>query len=114
MTFSPLLSAFRFFAAALAACAFVIAPVAEAQHLDFDPAAACEAAQADSDADRDAPDHGDHDHHAHNCGTCHLHVLRRDVSATAFMEDGERSVRPPLTEDMVSLPPGSLYRPPRA
>ncbi len=109
MMLSSFLSPFRLVAAALIACAFLIAPMAEAEHVQIETATACDTEHGDGDTD-----HGEHDHHAHNCGPCLIHLLRRDSNSECIFQAGIQSIRPLLSEDLVSLPPGSLYRPPRA
>lgn len=114
MTVSPIVSTLRLLTAALVACAFLIAPVADAQHVDIEPATACDVSHETSDSGERAPNDDGHDHHAHNCGPCHIHHLRKDFTLDSFVHLAKQPVRPPLSLELSSLPPGSLYRPPRA
>lgn len=111
---SSFLSPFRLVAAALIACAFLIAPMAEAEHVQIETATACDLEHVDDAHGDGDTDHGEHDHHAHNCGPCLIHLLRRDTNSEYIFHADIQSIRPPMSEDLVSLPPGSLYRPPRA
>ena len=113
MTVSPILSTLRLLTAALVACAFLIAPIADAQHVEIEPATACDMSHETSDSGERAPDDDGHDHHAHNCGSCHTHLLRKDVAPESFVQMRKQALRPPSSKDLSSLPPGSLYRPPR-
>lgn len=112
MIASPFLSALRLVAAILVACTLLIAPAVEAQHVDAAPTAACDVGHDASETGGE--DTGDHDHHAHKCGSCHIHLLRKETSADHLFVSAAQSLRPPLSQNLSSLPPGSLYRPPRA
>lgn len=114
MMLSLFISSNRLVAAALIACAFLIAPMAEAEHVQIETATACDMERVEGAYVDDDTDHGEHDQHAHNCGPCLIHLLRRDKNSECIFQAGTQSIRPLLSEDLVSLPPGSLYRPPRA
>lgn len=111
---SLFISSTRLVAAALIACAFLIAPMAEAEHAQIETANTCDLEHfAETHGDGDS-DHDEHEHHAHNCGPCLIHLLRRDTTSECIFHAGIQSIRPPISESLISLPPGSLYRPPRA
>lgn len=114
MNIVPILFAIRLAAAALVACAFLTVPMADAQHVDYEPAVACGVDQSLAHDGEGESDHDDHEHHAHNCGSCHIHILRRDIGPHPFAPTSANAIRPPLAENLTSLPPGNLYRPPRA
>ena len=114
MTLSPFLSAVRLVSATLVACAFLIAPMAEAEHVQTQTVKTCDIEHVAEESDEGGADHSEHDHHAHNCGPCLTHLLRRDTVSSYFAQTTMLSIRPPLSEDFASLSPGRLYRPPRA
>ena len=83
------------------ACVFLYAPVAEAEHLE-------------TVTEKDQPNQGDHDHHANHSGPCLQHLLRKDWNQDSFICASEGAHIPLLSVSLLSRPPGSLYRPPRA
>lgn len=70
MTLSPFLSAVRLVSATLVACAFLIAPMAEAEHVQTQTVKTCDIEHVAEESDEGGADHSEHDHHAHNCGPC--------------------------------------------
>jgi len=114
MALASKITALRCCLAVLVAFGFMLPPMADAQHLETEPAVFCEIDHDSSDVGERDLDHSEREHHAHNCGPCHIHLLRRDMTSDFSAASGPATIRPPLSEDMVSLPPGSLYRPPRA
>lgn len=114
MIIAPIRSAIRLLAATFVACAFVLAPMADAQHVELDTAAACEIDHALSDAGDSRPDNNDHEHHVNHGGSCHIYALRKDVGPNCIEPTNEPAMRASLKEDVVFLPPGNPYRPPRA
>ncbi|MAN45742.1 MAG: hypothetical protein CMF04_05980 [Hyphomonas sp.] len=59
-------------------------------------------------------DKPDHDHHAHNCGSCHFHVVGLKLSGIALAVLPAVSLRPDLGVVAPHPEPMGLYRPPRA
>jgi hypothetical protein len=114
MSIAAILSAIRLVSAALIACAFLVAPMAEAEHVQIDTASACDMGHVDEKSDDGDSNQGEHDHHAHNCGPCLQHLLRKDWVQDSFICASEGAHIPLLSVSLVSQPPGSLYRPPRA
>lgn len=55
-----------------------------------------------------------HDHHAHNCGTCHLHVVGSKVSQLSFALPMSHNFRLGGDQAAPRAGPLGLYRPPRA
>lgn len=114
MIIAPIRSAIRLLAATFVACAFVLAPMADAQHAEPQPAATCEIDHTSSDTGDRGPDNNDHEHHVNHCGSCHIYALRKDIAPDYFEPANASAMRASLAEDVVFLPPGNPYRPPRA
>lgn len=103
--------AFRLYIATLIALALALAPMASAAHADEDSGFSC---SIEHDVGAPADDaSGEHEHHVHNCGTCHIHIIRRDVAAELAPVSHQAKLRPPLTAVIARAPPGGLFRPPR-
>lgn len=114
MSIAAILSAIRLVSAALIACAFLIAPMAEAEHVQIETATECDMGHVDETSGDGESNHGEHDHHAHNCGPCLQYLLRKDWTQDRFICASEGARIALLSVSLVSQPPGSLYRPPRA
>lgn len=114
MMLTTFLPAVRLVSALLIACAFLMAPMAEAEHAQTQTVETCEIEHVAEEGGKGGDDHSEHDHHAHNCGPCLTYLLRREAASNDFGQPDLQTIRPPLSEDFASLTPGSLYRPPRA
>ena len=102
----------RLYMAALIALAFTLAPVTLTAHADEGSISSC---SIDHNAEAPGDDtSGEHEHHVHNCGTCHLHIIRRDVVAELAPLALQAKLRPPLTSVAPRAPPSGLFRPPRS
>ncbi|MBO6686847.1 MAG: hypothetical protein JJ919_00025 [Henriciella sp.] len=106
--------AFRLITAMIIACVFLYAPVAEAEHLETVTEITCNFEHSLQKTDKDQPNQGDHDHHANHSGPCLQHLLRKDWNQDSFICASEGAHIPLLSVSLLSRPPGSLYRPPRA
>lgn len=103
--------AFRLCITAVIALAFTLAPMASAAHSDDNSLHSC---SINHEAEAPADDTSSkHEHHVHNCGTCHIHIIRRDVAAELAPVSHQAKLRPPLTAVIARAPPGGLFRPPR-
>lgn len=117
MTFLvPLLTAFRLIATALAVSAILIVPMADAQHFEAEPALSIEVDTASCELSEHLPyeQEQEQEHHSHHCGSCHIHILRTDPSPSLGVSAQDNAVHPLFSQDVISLAPRSLYRPPRA
>ena len=97
---------------AVLAAALFFAPVADAAHFETAPSESCS-----EETDLAAPehDHNEHDRedHAHQCGQCHVHILRGESDASDFfglVYDKERLL---LNDGVLSRSLSTLFRPPR-
>ena len=99
--------------AAMAITMLVCAPGIEASHAEATPAELCETEISNTADLHDEDEHQGHDHHAHQCGTCHFHMIRRDVLSGMLGPLPTQLVRLDGSVRFASRPPESLYRPPR-
>ena len=112
MSITSIFPALRLCIAALIALTFTLAPIASAAHADEESVVSCSI-----DHDAEAPEDdtsGEHEHHVHNCGTCHIHMIRRDVAAELAPLALPAKLRPALVSVITRAPPGGLFRPPRS
>jgi len=112
MSLTSIFPALRLCITALIALTFTLAPMASAAHADEGSVVSCSI-----DHDAEAPEDdtsGEHGHHVHNCGTCHIHIIRRDVAAELAPLALQTRLRPPLTSVTTRAPPSGLFRPPRS
>lgn len=65
----------------------------------------------ESHDDEDKPDH---EHHAHNCGSCHFHVVGMGLSSSMPGRLNNDILRPRGEQSALLAEPMGLYRPPRA
>lgn len=82
--------------------------------IDVECASADLAAQIIDLETQDDEEKPDHEHHAHNCGSCHFHIVGAGLSASTLdrLHNGVLRLR---GEDSALLAePMGLYRPPRA
>tara|TARA_R100001244_G_scaffold22103_3_gene23303 strand:- start:583 stop:939 length:357 start_codon:yes stop_codon:yes gene_type:complete len=63
---------------------------------------------------RDDEETPDHEHHAHNCGSCHFHVVGTGLSSSMPGRLNNGILRPRGGESALLAEPMGLYRPPRA
>ena len=97
---------------AVLAAALFSAPVAGAVHVETVPSENCI-----EDTQAATPEHHDEDHdhedHAHQCGQCHVHILRNNSVAIVFLPFEHN--REPLmrSDDALSSSLDALFRPPR-
>lgn len=56
----------------------------------------------------------DHDHHAHNCGSCHVHMVGVKASKASLALQASLALRPGANQHVARAGPYGLYRPPRA
>jgi len=75
------------------------------QHIDIDMS---------GDSNNDSEDRPAHDHHAHNCGTCHIHVVGTMVSKLSFALPISNNFMLGANQAAPRAGPMGLYRPPRA
>ncbi len=54
-----------------------------------------------------------HEHHAHNCGSCHVHMVGMRVGALSFANPASITLRPESDLAAPRAGPQGLYRPPR-
>ena len=67
--------------------------------------------------DLEVPDGGgkpDHEHHAHNCGSCHFHIVGTATSPSSLAPHISGILRPRGAESALLAEPMGLYPPPRA
>ena len=114
MKFPAVLSAIRLCVVMLLTCTFLMTPFAEARHADEGLSYSCASSDKPIEADTGAPEHENHSHHAHNCGTCHIHLILKDMGPDRTLISEERILRTEFAENFASRPPGNPYRPPRA
>ena len=107
-------AAIRLFTAIIIACAFLYAPMAEAEHAETTVEITCDLDHDSEQSDGNQPDHSDHEHHAHHSGPCLQYILRQDLSHDDFISVTGQTRVLAISQNLASLPPGSLYRPPRA
>lgn len=112
MSLTSTYQALRLCLTAMIALAFTLGPIASAEHVEaaFDVSCSIEHDTGTPTGD----DTGDHDHHVHNCGTCHIHLIRRDYSAEFELESVQTKPRPSASAVPLCAPPGGLFRPPRS
>lgn len=65
----------------------------------------------DQDSGEQRPDH---DHHAHNCGTCHVHMVGMRAANLSLVCPASLALRPGADQFLARAGPNGLYRPPRA
>lgn len=58
--------------------------------------------------------HDDHEHHAHECGTCHFHVLRKEPANLIEKPVLATLIRVFGNVAFASRPPDPMHRPPIA
>ncbi len=112
MCFRPFHSALKLLIAALVSLAFVMAPVASAQHSET-AEAVCAAEPAEDHAVSDTAGHGDH-HHAPGCGGCHIHLMGPGKLPGPEMIRSRPVFRTALADTWGHALPGDLFRPPRS
>lgn len=106
-------SILKLFVVALVAATFSLVPMASATHIDDDSPVACEVEygeESHSESETNEHDHGDH---AHQCGQCHVHILRGEPDASGFfglVYDKERLL---LSDGALSRSLSAFFRPPR-
>ena len=103
----------KLFIVALVAATFSLAPMASAAHVDDDPAAVCEGEHDERSHSESETDEHDHEDHVHQCGQCHVHILRGEPDATVFfalLYDKERLL---LNDGVLSRCFNTLFRPPK-
>lgn len=71
---------------------------------------AAELSGEEDDRDDQRPEH---EHHAHNCGSCHVHIVGMKVSALNSATCISLALRPGSDQDAPRAGPKGLYRPPR-
>lgn len=104
----------------LASClAFVMLfmPIADAEHTQDTPVEACEVTHSDDEQlkvsqNGSKPEH--HDHHAHNCGTCHIHLVFRDLTYTPLLKQISIDLKAGAARSLALGAPDTHYRPPRS
>ena len=114
MICSRLFSAVRLLVAALVVSAVLFAPMAEALHAETTPAAVCKIDHHPETTSEPEKDDSDREHHGHHCSSCHNHLVRLDLIPEHIAHSDEQSQRLPSTQNLNSLSPDPLYRPPRA
>lgn len=103
----------RLFIVALVTASFSLVPMASAAHFDDASAVTCEVAHGEESHSGSETDDHDHEGHAHQCGQCHVHILRGEPNASVFFElvyDKERLL---LNDGVLSRSLSTLFRPPR-
>ena len=98
---------------ALVVATFSLVPMASAAHSDDDLAVACEVEHGEESHSESETDEHDHEDHAHQCGQCHVHILRGEPDASAFfgfVYDKERLL---LNDGVLSRCFNTLFRPPK-
>lgn len=112
MSLTSTYQALRLCFTAMIVLAFTLGPIASAEHVDAALDVSC---SIEHNTDTPAGDDtGEHDHHAHNCGTCHIHLIRRDSSSEFELVSVQSKLRPPASAVPLRAPPGGLFRPPRS
>ena len=112
MSNSSIFPALRLCIAALIALSFTLTQMAAAAHADEGSVVSCSI-----DHDAEAPEDGtsgEHEHHVHNCGACHIHIIRWDVASEFVPLVVHANLRPSLSSAITRAPPGGLFRPPRS
>lgn len=66
------------------------------------------------DTNKDSGDRPPHHHHAHNCGTCHIHVVGPKLTQLSIALNVSRNFRLRGDQDAPRAGPLGLYRPPRS
>lgn len=112
MSLTSTFQALRLCLTAMIALAFTLGSIASAEHVDTARDASCSIEHSSESPTGD--DAGDHDHHVHNCGTCHIHLIRRDSSTEFELVSVQTKPRPPASAVPLRAPPGGLFRPPRS
>ncbi|MFN7180085.1 hypothetical protein [Hyphomonas sp.] len=108
----PVHSALKLLVAALVSLAFVMAPVAAAQHSES-VETACAVEMGEGHAVSDTAGHGDH-HHAPGCGGCHIHLMGPGSLPGPGMIRSQLVFRAAHTDTWGHALPGDLFRPPRS
>lgn len=111
----PFHSVLKVLIAALVGLAFVMAPVASAQHSEAIAEAVCELETGEEHTSGDAGGHGDHDHqHVSGCGGCHIHLIEPDVLQRQEIGPSRSVYRTSPAASWGHALPGGLFRPPRS
>lgn len=106
-------SILKLFVVALVAATFSLVPMASAAHFDNDSAVACEVEHDEESHSESETDEHDHEDHAHQCGQCHVHILRGELSMSVFFELLYHKERLLLNDGVLSRSFNTLFRPPR-
>ena len=99
------------------AIAFVIAPMtaaADIMHPGDQAAEECSASELAQDVSDKEPSHEGHDHTAHQCGSCHFHLIGGGDLSGAPKSVVQTKHLVPGGSFLENLRPDGLYRPPRA
>ena len=106
-------SILKLFVVALVAASFSLVPMASAAHFDDDSAIACEVEHGEESHSESETDEHDHEDHAHQCGQCHVHILRGEPDALACFGLAFGKERLLLNDGVSSRSMNTLFRPPR-
>lgn len=103
------------FSCILIACAFLSAPGAQANHIDFEASPFCEQAHGElAESALENQDDTHHENHTHGCGSCHLHFDRIVHQSAEMLACEDRVTRNVLAERLSTRPQSGPYRPPSA
>ena len=106
-------SKLRFFVVSLVVVTFSLVPVASAAHFDDDSTVACKVEHSEESHSESETDEHDHEDHAHQCGQCHVHILRGEPDASAVFGLAYDKERLMLNDGDLSRSLSTLFRPPR-
>ena len=106
-------SILKLFVVALVAASFSLVPMASAAHFDDDSAVACEVEHDEDSHSKSETDEHDHEDHAHQCGQCHVHILRVEPDTSGFLGLVYDKDRLLLNDGILSRYLSTLFRPPR-
>jgi len=113
MMLKRIFSGFGMVVAAMVSFAFLVAPMASAQHVERAPGEICEVEADAVHAGGDEAGHEGHAHHAHGCGACHVHIIGPAGLPEMAIDRARSKVRPMEASGRGASLPGELFRPPR-
>ena len=110
---SPAISNFRKLLAMILVWAFLVMPIASAQHLEEEPVSACAVEHGTVNGTSEEDNPAEHEHHVHNCHSCHIHILRYQPNREVTWRVTSTGLYPTFSDEVSSLSVSSLFRPPR-
>jgi hypothetical protein len=113
MMLNRIFPGFGMIVAAMLSLAFLLAPMASAQHVELAPDEICAAEAATVHVGGGEDHHDGHAHHVHGCGACHVHLIGSSGLPAMAIDRVRSNVRPMETAGCGASPPGELFRPPR-